>query len=221
MTGYTAAELRALPSVFDLVPAAEREEIQRGLTARFMSGEPVMHVDSALVTKDGRRRDIEASIIRVTEDGAARLVTIVRDVTDQRRAQEAQRDSEAKSRLMAMMNHEVRTPLNSILGFTHLLTEERSGVLNEKQRRYVNNIQVSGDHLLALVNDSLDLAKLDAGRVAVKLENVRVQAVMEQAADQMRPLAEARGLSLSVQDAGPADAHADSRQLGQVLLNLL
>jgi len=221
MTGYTDMELRALPSLFDLVPAAEREEIQRSLTARFKSGEPVMHVDSALVTKDGRRRDIEASIIRVTEDGAARLVTIVRDVTDQRRAQEAQRDSEAKSRLMAMMNHEVRTPLNSILGFAQLLTDPRVGELTEKQRRYVGNIKVAGDHLLQLASDSLDMARLDAGRAGMVLNVVPVDTVVAQAVEQVRPMAIAQGLTLNAEPSPGIEVHADARHLTQVLLNLL
>jgi protein-histidine pros-kinase len=221
MTGYTHAELRALPSLFDLVPAAEREDIQRSLSARFTSGEPVMHVDSALVTKDGRRRDIEASIIRVTEDGVARLVTIVRDVTDQRRAQEAQRDSEAKSRLMAMMNHEVRTPLNSILGFAQLLTDPRVGELTEKQRRYIGNIKVAGDHLLQLANDSLDMAKLDAGRAGMVLNVVPVDAVVAQAVEQVRPMAIAQGLALNAEPSPGIEMHADARHLTQVLLNLL
>src|SRR5438034_1297837 len=193
----------------------------RGLTPRFMSGEPVMHVDSALVTKDGRRRDIEASIIRVTEDGAARLVTIVRDVTDQRRAQEAQRDSEAKSRLMAMMNHEVRTPLNSILGFAQLLTDPRIGELTEKQRRYVANIKAAGDHLLQLANDSLDMAKLDAGRAGMVLSVVPVDTVVSQAVEQVRPMANAQGLTLDAELSPGLDVHADARHLTQVLLNLL
>jgi signal transduction histidine kinase len=122
---------------------------------------------------------------------------------------------------MAMMNHEVRTPLNSILGFAHLMTDPRVGELNEKQRHYLGNIQLSGNHLLALVNDSLDLAKLDAGRIAFKLEDLPVRGAMEQAMEQVRPLAEARGLSLAAQSTGAITARADARQLDQVLLNLL
>jgi signal transduction histidine kinase len=146
---------------------------------------------------------------------------VLADVTDRARAADAQRESEAKSRLMAMMNHEVRTPLNSILGFAHLLTDPRLGDLNDKQRRYVSNIQISGNHLLALVNDSLDLAKLDAGATPVTLAAVAIKAALEQAADQVRPLAEARGLALRVEMAGALSAFADTRQLIQVLLNLL
>src|SRR2546423_4484326 len=221
MTGYTNAELRALPSLYDLVPAAERDEMHRALAARFEAGEPVMHVDSALVTKEGRRRDIEASIIRVTEDGTARLVTIVRDVTDQRRAEEAQRDSEAKTRLMAMMNHEVRTPLNAILGFAQLLTDQRLGELTEKQLRYVVNIKAAGDHLLQLANDSLDMARLDAGRAGMVLNVVPVETVVAQALEQLRPMASAQGLTLNADLSPGIDVQADARHLTQVLLNLL
>jgi protein-histidine pros-kinase len=150
--------------------------------------------------------------------GASAVLT---DVTDRVRADAVKRESEAKSRLMAMMNHEVRTPLNSILGFAHLLQGGHVGELNEKQRHYVGNIQTSGNHLLALVNDSLDLAKLDAGRAEVNLEDLPLQTVIKQAADQIRPLAEARGLTLVVEPADAVIAHADARYLTQVLLNLL
>jgi len=221
MTGYTNAELRAMPSLYDLVPAAERDEMRRALAARFEAGEPVMHVESAFVTKDGRRRDIEASIIRVTEDGTSRLVTIVRDVTDQRRAEEAQRDSEAKTRLMAMMNHEVRTPLNSILGFAQLLTDQRLGELTEKQLRYVVNIKAAGDHLLQLANDSLEMARLDAGRAGMVLNVVPVETVVAQALEQLRPMASAQGLTLNADLSPGIDVQADARHLTQVLLNLL
>ena len=220
ITGFTRSELAALPSLYDMVPPEERAELERALGSRMAAGGPVIHVDSALLTKDGRRREIEASIVRVTEDGAQRLVTLVRDVTDQRRAEEAERDSEAKSRLMAMMNHEVRTPLNSILGFASLLNDPRVGDLNEKQRRYVSNIKAAGDHLLQLANDSLDMAKLDAGRAGIVLAVVAVDSVVGQAVEQVRPMA-AADLNLTAEPAPDLRVQADARHLTQVLLNLL
>ena len=220
MTGYARSELAALPSLYDMVPPDERAALERALRTRMAAGEPVIHVDSALITKDGRRRDIEASIIRVTEEGVQRLVTIVRDVTDQRRAEETQRDSEAKSRLMAMMNHEVRTPLNSILGFASLLNDPRVGELNEKQRRYVSNIKAAGDHLLQLANDSLDMAKLDAGRAGIVNAVVFVDTVVTQAVEQVRPMAGAK-LTLTAEPAPDLRVQADARHLTQVMLNLL
>ena len=129
--------------------------------------------------------------------------------------------SEAKSRLMAMMNHEVRTPLNSILGFAHLLKAAELGPLTDKQQRYVRNIEVSAHHLLELVNDSLDLARLDVGSVGIELSEFPVHEALDQAADQMRPLAGAREIGLSVATAEELTVLADRRQLVQVLLNLL
>jgi protein-histidine pros-kinase len=157
----------------------------------------------------------------VGDDGSVMGISVVlSDVTARVRAEEAQRESEAKSRLMAMMNHEVRTPLNSILGFAHLL-KEVPGELSERQQRYVGNIETAGNHLLELVNDALDLARLDIGRVQLDMGAVPVQQTLERAADQVRPLAEAKGLSVSVLPCPDIAVTADRRQLVQVLLNLL
>ncbi len=146
---------------------------------------------------------------------------ILTDVTDRVRADTAQRESEAKTQLMAMMNHEVRTPLNSILGFAQLLAEPKVGELNDLQRRYLNNVEIAGRQLLALVNDSLDLAKLKAGHMEINLEDLQVDAVLERAADTVRPLAVSRGLVLQVDSAPELFVRADARHLGQVVLNLL
>ena len=155
-------------------------------------------------------------------DGAVTGVSIVLfDLTARVRAEEAHRESEAKSRLMAMMNHEVRTPLNSILGFARLLKDTELGPLSDKQLRYVTNIEASGRHLLELVNDSLDLARLDIGRAPIELAAFPVQAALDLAADQMRPLAAAQGLNLRVDLSDGVLALADRRQLVQVLLNLV
>ncbi len=189
------------------------------LMERVAGGEPV----------DGRlhltQPDVYLNLAsRALKDGDGTFTgmsVVLTDVTARVRAWEAQRESEAKSRLMAMMNHEVRTPLNSILGFAHLLKDPQYGALNEKQLRYVANIESSGDHLLELVNESLDLARVDLGRVQINLADVPVTEVMEQAADQIRPLADVNGLSLVVVPAPELRAHADRRQVVRVVLNLL
>lgn len=150
----------------------------------------------------------------------AGMTAVLADVSDRARADAAQHDSEAKSRLMAMMNHEVRTPLNSILGFAHMLADPRSGDLNDRQRRFVTNIHDAGSHLLTLVNDSLDMARLDAGRAGVNPADVRVASVIAQSTDQVRPLAESRSLNL-VTEPTEVVMHADQRHVLQILLNLL
>ena len=165
---------------------------------------------------DGSEFPMEIIITDLHEE--TRLVAaFVRDLT----LRDAQRESEAKSRLMAMVNHEVRTPLNSILGFARVLKDSSSPSLTARQKRYVENIELSGSHLLDLVNDSLDVARLETGRVRVELADVSVAAVMVQAAEQVRPLAEAQGLVLDVRPVAGLVARADRRQLVQVLLNLL
>jgi signal transduction histidine kinase len=146
---------------------------------------------------------------------------ILTNVTDRVRAESAQRESDAKSRLMAIMNHEVRTPLNSILGFAHLLKEPRIGELNDQQRRYVNNIEQAGNGLLDLINDSLDLARLKSGQPAVKPERVPVSSLLDGVADQVKPEATAHGLRIAVEHPGELAVLADHRLLNQVLLNLL
>jgi len=215
LLGLTSAGAvgRDLRELMDRQPDA-LEFLDRALSGESLSGQlhllrPDLYLEGAV------------SPITNGEGTVAGVSAVLTDVTDRARAAEAHRESEAKSRLMAMMNHEVRTPLNSILGFAHLLSDPRLGELSEKQRRYVRNIQISGDHLLSLVNDSLDLAKLDARATPVNLEAVAVQAALEQAADQVRPLAEARGLMLRLEPAGEVSVLADPRQLIQVLLNLL
>ena len=150
--------------------------------------------------------------------GAAGVVT---DVTDRVRGEEAVRQNEAKSRLMAMMNHEVRTPLNAILGFAHLLTDPRTGDLTDKQARWVGNIQAAGDHLLALVNESLDVAKLDAGKASVQLHDLPASALLVSAVEQVKPLADARRLAIDVHADADVRVMADERHLTQVVLNLL
>ena len=167
-----------------------------------------------------RYLDVFLTPIHDPDGGVAGAAGVLTDVTDRVRADEAQRQSQAKSRLMAMMNHEVRTPLNSILGFAHLLGDPRSGELNDRQRRFLKNIDGAGEHLLTLVNDSLDMAKLDAGRAGVNASDVAVAAVISQAIDQVKPQADVRSLHLS----GEADGvviHADQRHVLQILLNLI
>jgi PAS domain S-box-containing protein len=143
------------------------------------------------------------------------------DVSDRVRGEAARQESDAKSRLVAIVNHEVRTPLNSILGFTELLKAERVGPLNDKQMRYVTNVEMAGRHLLALVNDSLDLSKMAAGKMDLEIFDVDVAEIIDQAAGQVLPLVEARGLEIRVDAGGRLSVRADRRRLLQIIWNLL
>lgn len=143
------------------------------------------------------------------------------DISAVKVAETVRRESEAKSRFLATMSHELRTPLNSILGFAQLLDSEAYGELNERQRRYMGHISTSGRHLLALVNDVLDLAKVAAGEMELAIERLEVEPVIHNVVERLRPMADARHLEVTI-DAAPGLAlRADLRRLEQVLANLV
>ncbi|MCH8091656.1 MAG: PAS domain S-box protein [Proteobacteria bacterium] len=128
----------------------------------------------------------------------------------------------AKSEFVANMSHELRTPLNAIIGFSEMLTRSFFGKLNEKQAEYVNDIHFSGSHLLKLINDILDISKIEAGHSELREEEVRIREVVESCANLVRPKAQESRVSLAVRRVSPMDIlYADERKLKQVLINLL
>src|SRR5438034_7107816 len=125
-----------------------------------------------------------------------------------------------KSDFLATMSHELRTPLNSILGFSEVLLSGNS--LSDKQQRWVRNIQTSGDRLLNLINDILDLAKIEAGKMKLRLEEVGIQDVCDGMLNMFRPLAEKKNIDLRNQvDPGIPLLKQDPAKLQQILSNLL
>lgn len=137
------------------------------------------------------------------------------------RAEEALRESEAKSAFLATMSHELRTPLNSVLGFAQLLASGEFGSLNERQGRYVDNIRVSGRHLLDLVNDVLDVVEVQGGNMHVRLEPVDLREAITDALTRLRSKAEAKGIRIELERSPALSARADRDRLAQVLSNLL
>ncbi|NTV63933.1 MAG: hybrid sensor histidine kinase/response regulator, partial [Oscillochloris sp.] len=123
---------------------------------------------------------------------------------------------------LANMSHELRTPLNAILGFTGTLLMRLPGPLTTDQERQLTTIQRSARHLLSLINDILDMAKIEAGRVEISLEPVDCQEVLGEVLDHLRPMAEQKGLRLTLNaPPQPVMAQADRRALSQILINLI
>jgi signal transduction histidine kinase len=130
--------------------------------------------------------------------------------------------SRHKSEFLANMSHELRTPLNAIIGFSEVLDDRMFGELGEKQAEYVRVILTSGRHLLSLINDILDLSKIEAGRMELELGTVNLRMALENTLTLMRERALRRGLVLDLTvDETLAEVVADERKLKQVLLNLL
>jgi len=190
------------------------EHLQRGLAGESFAG-PI-HLPSLGLWLEARYDPIRDGAGNVT--GMAGLAT---DISDRVKGAVAREESDAKSRLVAVVNHEVRTPLNSILGFTELLLNEGAGPLNEKQKRYASNVEAAGRHLLALVNDSLDLSRIAAGKMDVQVVELELAPLLDQAAGQIQPLVDSRGLEIRVDAGGRPWVKADRRRLLQVLWNLL
>ena len=158
------------------------------------------------------------------------LLGVSEDITEAKQAaeqlqlarEEAEAANRAKSDFLAKMSHELRTPLNSIIGFSEVLEDQTFGPLTERQRRYVRNVQVSGRQLLELVNDVLDLAKVEAGRMDLDQCPLVVAAALEEARALVAPLAERKRLVLEV-DVSPElpPLTADLVRVRQILNNLL
>jgi signal transduction histidine kinase len=130
--------------------------------------------------------------------------------------------SQHKSEFLANMSHELRTPLNAIIGFSEVLGERMFGELNEKQEEYLKDIHASGQHLLSLINDILDLSKIEAGRMELELTDFNLPATLDNALTLVRERAGRRGIALGLTvDERLEQIRADERKVRQVVLNLL
>ena len=185
----------------------------------------------------GRTVNAELRVVAIEWDGAPARVVSLRDVTDRRRAEEharqlegertaraeAEAANQAKSEFLAMMSHELRTPLNAVIGYSELLDLGIGGALTEEQRQQIMRIRAAGQHLLGLVNEVLDLAKVEAGQLAVTPAPGRASATADAALSIVQQRAEAHGLIVrsSCDSERPVIYLADEHRVRQVLVNLL
>ena len=127
-----------------------------------------------------------------------------------------------KSEFLANMSHELRTPLNAIIGFSEVLSERMFGEVNEKQAEYLNDIHESGRHLLSLINDILDLSKIEAGRMELELSTFHLPTAISNAITLIRERAQRHGIQLELDvDERLGEFNGDERKFKQIMLNLL
>ncbi len=165
------------------------------------------------------RKLAEAALREANDQLEARVAERTQALTDANlRLREADR---LKSEFVATMSHELRTPLNAILGFSSLLLEARTEPLTPTQRQQLGHVKDAGHHLLALINDLLDLSRIESGRMELDTEAVEVVALVHQVLTLLKPAATAKGLALATDLPPTLPLTTDRRKLYQVLLNLV
>lgn len=200
------------------IPTAIKEGYWHGETRMSVKGGQEIPVSQIILAHKNEKGDVEF------------LSTVARDITPQKQAEEtlihgkmaAENANRAKSQFLANMSHELRTPLNAIIGFSEILADQTFGELNQKQTRYVSNILTSGRHLLNLINDILDLAKVEAGKLVLQHEEFAADHAIEGVFQIVKGIAQQKGICL-IRESEPGLPHlyADSSKFKQVLYNLL
>src|SRR4029079_11531160 len=143
---------------------------------------------------EGALRKVHEHLEKRVEARTAELAAANKALELQNR--EVERATRLKSKFLASMSHELRTPLNAIVGFSDLLGDETAGPLNDKQKRFVNHIKQGSAHLLQLINDILDLSKIEAGQLEFHCKNFNIQEALPEVLSTIRPLAMAKNIQV-------------------------
>jgi two-component system, NtrC family, sensor kinase len=160
-----------------------------------------------------------ADLERKVEERTQELASALAELDEKTR--ELELASKHKSDFLANMSHELRTPLNAIIGFSQVLREEMVGEVNEKQREYLGDILTSGNHLLSLINDVLDLSKVEAGQVELDVAPFSMQEALDSGVVMVRGRATTEGVDVTLQPTDVGLVDGDERRVRQVIFNLL
>ncbi|NEQ28185.1 MAG: hypothetical protein F6K28_56230 [Microcoleus sp. SIO2G3] len=172
----------------------------------------------------GRRLSAEIALAEALRQSESRLEKLVQQRTQELEAEKlvSEAANQAKTEFLSYVSHELRTPLASIISFSSILQQQTFGALNAKQQQYIGVIQESGQYLLELIHDLLDLSKIEAGQEELLLETIAIEAACQAVITLLNEQANARNLQLSLEiEPGLTTCIADQRRLKQILLNLL
>jgi len=227
--GYTRKEATGLPLARLLPPVWQEKigEVAHGVAI----GNPYPNQEWELVAKDSRRTPVEVSLQAIRQGGRpVAVLGIARDISERKRAEDemlhakeaAEAANRAKGEFVANMSHELRTPLNAVIGYSEMLQEIAEERGAQDMLLDLGRIQTAGKHLLGLINDVLDLSKIEAGKVQVSTERFAVAPVIQDVVGTVQPLVEKNANRLDVACAeGLGHMVADQTRTRQVLFNLL
>ncbi|QLC48800.1 PAS domain-containing protein [Methanolobus zinderi] len=216
----------------EIVHPEDRERVLSRLNHELKGNKNEIQQEYRILTKSGEICwvDERTVIMRDSRGNAISLQGIIFDITESKKAEVAlveakmvaESANQTKSQFLANMSHELRTPLNSIIGFSDMLDEEIFGKLNPKQNKYVSNINRSGRHLLNIINDILDISKIEAGKMDLSPEFFLMSELLDELMQNMEPLAANKDISLLIEDDIPdCDVYGDKLKIRQALYNLL
>ncbi len=213
--GKSIGELTGADAEAERFASLDREVIETG---------SVLYDENDVTTADGMY--VRSATKFPVFDAAGRvdrIGTVSVNISHRKETEALRAASQAKSEFLSSMSHELRTPLNSILGFSQLLADDPDDPLSARHQRYVQQVLDNGEHLLALINQVLDLSKIEAGKVPVKIEDVDLSAMLQDCVAMSKPQADERNIKIDIgRDEKSIDAcRADTLQLRQVLLNLI
>lgn len=187
--------------------------------------------ESELQHKSGARFPVEITASFMEYERKNYVVAFIREISARRKAEielreakeKSERDSQAKSQFLTAMSHELKTPLNAIIGYSEMLYTEDSSGLTDEQRHYSSSINQAGHHLLGLIDDVLDLATIESGKVKLEFRSTRLRELLEHSAAITALMAQQKNVSIKIGGAESADLNVwvDKKKLTQVLLNLM
>jgi PAS domain S-box-containing protein len=231
ISGFSYAEMRNPATWRHIIPGDDHRRVMAILARRRLEDFPVVNVNP-WVHKDGTRRQLRWSNVALpdSDGGVAMIVCIGFDITDEHELEmtltkaknEAEQANRAKSEFLANMSHELRTPLNAVLGFSQVIRDRHFGDDIARYSEYAANIHDSGEMLLALISDILEMSKLEAGKLKLSEEIVDLAQVVESCRTMVAGRAQDGGIAItSLLPSSPIRLRGDQRALKQILLNLL
>ncbi len=225
--GYTHNEIIG-ESIDHLVPTNKINAVLK-ISKKIIPGIKVDHFETKGLNKNGKILDISVTVspIKNQEGDLVGSFSIARDFTETNEQQKLYQEqllksSQFKSEFMASMSHELRTPLNSIIGFTDVILERISGELNEEQDKYLTNVKTSALHLLDLINDVLDIAKIESGKMEMNIEDVNLGIILSQINTMIKPIYEKKNLKFEIPKFDKDKViRVDRLRFKEILFNLL